>query len=65
MTKKHLSDMAIRNKKPESKESTMVDLSGLVCRIFPSGRKTFCWRFTDQHRNKQQSRIEYGDYPTL
>ena len=41
----------------------MVDLTGLICRIFPSGRKTFCWRYLDQHRNKQQSRIEYGDFP--
>ncbi|AMO58424.1 hypothetical protein GZ77_19105 [Endozoicomonas montiporae] len=63
MAKKHLSDADVRNKKPESKETTLVDATGVVCRIFPSGRKTFCWRYVDQHRNKQQSRIEYGDYP--
>ncbi|MGI9279428.1 MAG: tyrosine-type recombinase/integrase [Endozoicomonas sp.] len=63
MAKKNLTDVAIRNKKPESKETTMVDMSGLICRIFPSGRKAFCWRYMDHHRNRQQSRIEYGDYP--
>ncbi|KEQ19350.1 Arm DNA-binding domain-containing protein [Endozoicomonas numazuensis] len=61
--KKNLTDVAIRNKKAENKETTLVDTSGLICRIFPSGRKTFCWRYTDHYRNKQQSRIEYGDYP--
>ena len=63
MAKKHLSDADVRNKKPENKETSLFDSTGMVCRIFSSGRKTFCWRYVDQHRNKQQSRIEYGDYP--
>ncbi len=63
MAKKRLSDTTIRNQKPGKKEIVLSDGAGLTVRVFPSGRKSFCWRYVDKFRNNKMSRIEYGDYP--
>ncbi len=60
-----LSDTTIRKAKAIDKEFTLSDgRTGLTLRVFPSGRKSFCWRYVDKHRNNKMSRIEYGDYPS-
>ncbi|WP_263080731.1 tyrosine-type recombinase/integrase [Endozoicomonas sp. Mp262] len=63
MPKIKLFDTTIRNAKPKEKEYVLTDTDGLICRIFPSGRKCFCWRYIDKFNDGKQSRIEYGDYP--
>lgn len=64
MAKERLSNTWIKNKKPSDKEETIFDeASGLILRIFPSGRKNFGWRFADKFRKGALSRVSYGDYP--
>ncbi len=63
MPKIKLFDTTIRTAKPREKEYSLTDVDGLICRIFPSGRKSFCWRYIDKFNDGKQSRIEYGDYP--
>lgn len=61
----NLTDAKLRKVSAEDKEIALTDLSGLVCRILPSGRKIFCWRFRDKIRAGKYARITYGDYPDL
>ena len=63
MAKINFSDAKIRTAKAKDKEWRLVDQDGLICRIFSSGRKSFCWRYQDAFNQKKLSRVEYGDYP--
>ncbi|WP_066017070.1 tyrosine-type recombinase/integrase [Endozoicomonas atrinae] len=64
MPEEKLSDAKIRNKKPSDKEEIITDLqSGVHLRIYPSGQKSFGWRYRDKFREGKLSRVSYGDYP--
>ena len=64
MPKAKLSNTWIKNKKSSAREETIFDeASGLILRVFPSGRKNFGWRHADKFRQGSLSRVSYGDYP--
>lgn len=64
MPKEKLTPTGINNKKPSTKEEYIYDtVSGLLLRVYPSGRKSFCWRYSDKFREGKLSRVSYGDYP--
>lgn len=64
MAKEMLTETGVKNKKPSKKEEQIYDLqSGLILRLYPSGRKSFGWRYKDKYREGKLSRVSYGDYP--
>ncbi|MTI13307.1 tyrosine-type recombinase/integrase [Sansalvadorimonas verongulae] len=65
MPLKALTDAQLKKAKPQAKEYTLRDPSGLIFRVLSSGRKLFGWRCRDARRSNKQVRVFYGDYPDL
>lgn len=57
-----LSDLKIRQAKPETKEYTLKDGNGLFLNVHPNGSKYWLFRFSWQNKQK---RMSFGTYPAL
>ena len=58
-----LTDIAVKNLKPQTKLVRVADGGGLFIAVHPSGLKVWLYRYT--FKSKQAAPLKIGEYPTM